>query len=159
MYSNSMNKNITQRPLRSRSRSREPVAPSVAEAVATIPPSATIPRTNSNNNTRDAVAGQIYRNVTQRILRSRSRNREPWRTARRRRRRSLIQSHWRRFVKFSSFLIALDSSITIQAAFRSFSDRKAFATVLSAVLVPQCAFRVFVAEKKTEILGNTRMLE
>jgi hypothetical protein len=56
-------------------------------------------------------------------------------------------------------LIALDSSITIQATFRSFPDLKAFATILSAVLVLQCAFRVFAAKKKTEILGITRMLE
>jgi hypothetical protein len=30
-----------------------------------------------------------------------------------------IQSHWRRFVQFSKFLIALDSSIATHAAFRS----------------------------------------
>jgi hypothetical protein len=46
-----------------------------------------MPRTNSNSSTLDAVAEQIYRNMTQRTLRSRSRaasNR--WWTARRRRR-------------------------------------------------------------------------
>jgi hypothetical protein len=56
-------------------------------------------------------------------------------------------------------LIALDSSITIQATFRSFLDHKAFATVLVAVLVLLRAFRVFAAKKETEILGIIRTLE
>jgi hypothetical protein len=44
------------------------VAPSVVDAVVTILPSATIPKTNSNSSIRDTVAELIYRNVTQRTL-------------------------------------------------------------------------------------------
>jgi hypothetical protein len=71
---------------------------------------------------------------------------------------TFIQSHWRRFVQFSKFLIALDSSITtIPATFRCFGPQRC--CNYSAVLVLQCVFRVFAAKTKTEVLSITRMLE
>lgn len=69
-----------------------------------------------------------------------------------------IQSYWRKFWCFSNFIIALDCSIQIQAAFRGFAERQRWQTSKQAAISIESVARMFIAKKEASRLACSQRL-